>query len=510
MKLKHHLFSFLAAIGLLLTSQWASAELEWSEYLQQLAEQQPDSGVQLAADKPTLIKFWASWCPQCLAELEQSASWATDSDFAHLNFVTLASPGVLGEMPEVEFKRWYAGLEQQEMPLLLDSKGRLVKDFAIQVYPAWALLDQDGNLLRTLKGGISKEFALQLIDNPTLALPKPTGRQRQQTEAQQPMNKQTIYFAGGCFWGVEAYFERLSGVLEAVSGYANGSLEQPSYQQVIRGDTGHAETVKLTYNPDVISLRQLVKHFLRIIDPTTLNRQGNDRGTQYRSGIYYENTADYPLIAELLAEEEAKYNAPIVVENQLITSFYAAEDYHQNYLAKNPGAYCHVDLSLASQPLPGEEATPEPEFRKPDDAVLRRTLSEIEYHVTQNNGTERPYSHPYDELFESGIYVDIVSGEPLFSSDDKFQAGCGWPSFSKPLEPSSLSEHIDTSFNMHRIEVRSKIADSHLGHVFNDGPKELGGLRYCINGASLRFIPRDEMAATGYSKWLPWVSESAK
>ena len=219
-----------------------------------------------------------------------------------------------------------------------------------------------------------------------------------------------------------------------------------------------------------------------------------------------------------------------MVENQPLIAFDEAEEYHQDYLAKNPNGYCHIDLNLVDKPL-AEEKTPlnlqngsntkamqeqntqstitvnPADYHVPKEEELRKTLSPLSYQVTQQNATERAFTHPYDHLFEAGIYVDIVSGEPLFSSDDKYDSGCGWPSFTKPIVPEVITEHLDTSYNMQRIETRSRVADAHLGHVFPDGPRDRGGLRYCINGAALKFIPKAEMEAAGYGYLLPLVSD---
>lgn len=315
------------------------------------------------------------------------------------------------------------------------------------------------------------------------------------------MQTEEIYLAGGCFWGVEAYFKRLTGVLEAVSGYANGTTANPTYDEVITGSSGYAETVKLVFNPQQLSLAQVLLHFFRIIDPTSLNRQGNDIGSQYRSGIYSNNLRTRLLVAQALAQLQESYSQPLVVENLPLANFYSAEDYHQDYLAKNPAGYCHVDLNLANQPLTAKPLV----LQAPSKAELKHQLTSEEFYVTQEDGTERPYSHPYDQQFAKGIYVDLISGEPLFSSKHKYDAGCGWPSFTQPIKASSLSEHQDNSRNMQRVEVRSQEADSHLGHVFPDGPANQGGLRYCINGTSLKFIPLEEMEAKGYGEWVKEV-----
>ena len=302
-----------------------------------------------------------------------------------------------------------------------------------------------------------------------------------------------IYLAGGCFWGIEAYVEKIPGVLDAVSGYANGNTENPSYEDLVYHNSGHAETVKVTYNPDEISLKTLLKYYLRVVDPTSLNKQGNDRGTQYRSGVYYTDEADKQIIEEVLKKEQNSYQAPIVVEVLPLKQFFKAEEYHQDYLKKNPTGYCHIDLNKASEPIIDED-----KYKKPSDEELKDKLSDTQYNVALKNDTERAFSNEYWDNFEKGIYVDITSGEPLFSSTDKFSSGCGWPSFSKPISRDLINYLEDNSFNMHRTEVRSRSADIHLGHVFNDGPKESGGLRYCINSASLRFIPYEKMDEEGY------------
>lgn len=315
----------------------------------------------------------------------------------------------------------------------------------------------------------------------------------------------TIYFAGGCFWGVEGYFSRLGGVVSAQSGYANGRTLNPSYEDVVRRDTGHAETVKIDYDEAQISLPQLLQHFFRIIDPTTLNRQGNDIGTQYRSGIYSISAHDRAEVAQALLQLQRQYRKPVVVENLPLEHFFKAEEYHQGYLNKNPSGYCHIDLALASKPL--EPVAREPlylqdGYHKPNRQELQAALAPEQLYITQEHGTERPHRHEYNDFTEPGIYVDLVSGEPLFSTRDQFDAGCGWPSFTQPLERQHITERADFSHNMQRIEVRSKFADSHLGHVFNDGPEHKGGLRYCINGQSLLFIPKSQMAERGYGAWL--------
>lgn len=313
------------------------------------------------------------------------------------------------------------------------------------------------------------------------------------------MDTQTLYLAGGCFWGVEAYFRRINGVLSAVSGYANGRTAHPSYEDVCRSHSGHAETVRVDFNLALIDADRILQHYFRIIDPTTYHRQGNDVGSQYRTGIYYTDDALRPLIHHALIREARRHSVPLMVEVEPLQHFYPAEDYHQDYLGKNPSGYCHINLNQAAEPLP-ESA--DDNWQKPDDAALQAALSREQYRITQQNGTEPPFSHPYTQADEAGLYVDIVSGEALFSSADKFDSGCGWPSFSRPIHAGAVNELYDGSHHMQRIEVRSHTADSHLGHVFPDGPPEHGGLRYCINGNSLKFIPLSELEAAGYGEWL--------
>lgn len=305
-----------------------------------------------------------------------------------------------------------------------------------------------------------------------------------------------IYLAGGCFWGVEGYFRQIPGVLDTEVGYANGQTENTDYYKIAK--TGHAEALKLTYDANRIHLAEILAHYFRIIDPTLLNQQGNDRGTQYRTGIYFTLPEQEKVALEAMAVVASKFDQPLVVEVESLNNYDSAEDYHQEYLVKNPDGYCHINLHLASEPLYGA-------FTKLSDEELKQNLSLLQYNVTQNAATEKPYSSSYDKFSEAGIYVDITSGRPLFSSDDKYDAGCGWPSFTMPITSEVVAYLNDNSYGYQRIEVRSKEADSHLGHVFEDGPRDAGGLRFCINGASLKFIPRAEMAAFGYGDYLPYV-----
>lgn len=283
--------------------------------------------------------------------------------------------------------------------------------------------------------------------------------------------QQVIYLAGGCFWGVEAYISRLKGVNTTEVGYANGRDLAPTYEKVCTGTTGHAETVKATYNPRIISLEEILESFFKIIDPFSLNRQGADVGTQYRTGIYWQEDSQKSTVINFLREKQKSSTKRIVVEAHAIGNFYPAEELHQKYLEKNPQGYCHVDLNSI------------------DDEEFDH-LTRQQYEITQLSMTEPPFSGEYDEFFEDGL-VDVVDGEVLFSSDDKYDSGCGWPAFSKPFNEDVITKNRDFSHGTTRIEVRSKNANSHLGHLFHDGPG--GSPRYCINSAALKFIPKSEV-----------------
>ena len=309
-----------------------------------------------------------------------------------------------------------------------------------------------------------------------------------------------IYLAGGCFWGLEEYFSRISGVLQTSVGYANGQVETTNYQLI--KETDHAETVQVIYDEKAVSLREILLYYFRVIDPLSVNQQGNDRGRQYRTGIYYLDEEDLPTIYTLVQEQERMLGRKIAVEVEKLRHYILAEDYHQDYLKKNPGGYCHIDVRDAEKPLIDAA-----NYEKPSQAVLKEILSEESYRVTQEAATEAPFSNAYDQTFEEGIYVDITTGEPLFFAKDKFASGCGWPSFSRPISKELIHYYQDLSHGMERIEVRSRSGNAHLGHVFTDGPQELGGLRYCINSASLRFIAKDEMEEADYGYLLPYLNK---
>lgn len=327
-------------------------------------------------------------------------------------------------------------------------------------------------------------------------------------------NLHEIYFAGGCFWGVEAYFSLIPGVADATTGYANGTTNNPTYDQVSSGKTGYAETVRVRYDPQAVSLKTLTEQYFGIIDPLSVNKQGNDIGSQYRSGVYYTDPADRSILESAFKAETDRIGKPLAVELTALTSFHKAEEYHQHYLEKNPNGYCHVDFSglkaftQAASPQAGSLDLSK--YHKPSDEQLHQQLTHEQYDVTQKAATERPFSDAHSENWQPGIYVDVVTGQPLFSSADQYDAGCGWPSFTKPIDKNAVVEHKDGSFGMTRTEIKSSAGNSHLGHVFNDGPVDKGGERYCVNGASLRFIALADMDRLGYGDLKPLVKGDDK
>jgi peptide methionine sulfoxide reductase msrA/msrB len=340
------------------------------------------------------------------------------------------------------------------------------------------------------------------------------GGQERRTDMRETRNDlRSAIFAGGCFWCSEADFEKIDGVIEAISGYSGGHEGDPTYEEVAAGGTGHAEAIQVIFDPREVTYTELLDFFWRHIDPTDPGGQFVDRGSPYRTAIFYRDEEQKRLaeLSKMELIESGVFDKPIATEILKLENFYRAEDYHQDYYKTHAIRYKYYrrgsgrDQFLkqvwGDQESGAADSSGDSKYAKPTDQELRRKLTSLQYEVTQRNGTEPPFENEYFDNKAEGLYVDVVSGEPLFSSLDKFDSGTGWPSFTRPLEPTNVVEKTDRTLFMARTEVRSRRGDSHLGHVFPDGPAPTG-LRYCINSAALRFIPVKDLEKEGYAEYL--------
>jgi peptide methionine sulfoxide reductase msrA/msrB len=329
-------------------------------------------------------------------------------------------------------------------------------------------------------------------------------------------NLKVATLAGGCFWCLASDFEKVSGVAKIISGYTGGQTENPTYEEVSTGKTGHYEAVQIYYDPSKVSYEQILNIFWRHIDPTDPEGQFADRGPQYRTAIFYHDEEERRIAEKSKEnlEKSGRFKKPIVTQIVKFSRFYEADFYHQDYHKKSPVRYKlyrvgsgrdqFLDKTWGKEktsPSPGGEPGRKKTYSKPDDVTLKKMLTPLQYEVTQREGTEPPFQNEYNDNKREGIYVDVVSGEPLFSSLDKYDSGTGWPSFTQPLEPANITTKEDRKLFGVRIEVRSKHGDSHLGHVFPDGPAPTGQ-RYCMNSAALRFIPKEDLVKEGYREYL--------
>ena len=449
----------------------------------------------------TVVNFWFTTCGPCVGELADLDALNNElmekgGSLIGINAFTLdGKESDIYDAREVLMKK---GANYKNV--YFDSNSEAGKFVAnIYAFPTTYVVNRKGNIVgEPILGAITDskqaEALRSLIDKAI------ESDMSEEENLHMETKKNVIYMAGGCFWGMEQLMQSIPGVIDVESGYANGSCSKDAnYKTVCGGNTGFRETVKVEYDPEKVSLDALLLAYFYVIDPTVENQQGNDRGSQYQTGLYYTDDESKDTV-ERVAEIERGRSEKFFVEIGPLKNYYPAEEYHQDYLEKNPGGYCHIpkeEIELFSKLSidPGD-------YKKPAAESIRDKLTEEQYRVTQESGTEIAFTGEFWDKFEKGIYVDVVTGEPLFSSTDKFESGCGWPAFTKPIEAPAVVERDDSSYGMNRTEVRSRAGDSHLGHVFENDPESPNGVRYCINSASLRFVPYEKMESEGYGYLL--------